>query len=118
MTNYMDLDELRDRVYSRAHSLDDRFIWRKIIPVENVECDLLSANPQLTPILLDQLGRIGIVYGPDRDPEWADGFEHYQLLGCAHLEMYRDGKLCFFCGHENPYEPPAEEAARKARGAK
>jgi hypothetical protein len=79
MTNYVDLDELRGRVFFRAASLDDRFIWEKI-PDE-------------------QLYGMGI----------SDGFERFRLIDCAHRPVDRDGDLCTHCGHAFPYAGETEK---------
>jgi len=130
MTNYVDLDELRDRVYFRAASLDDRFVWRQIFPVEDVENNLLRANPQLTPAQIEVLGKVGVIHGPNTPPRWADDFERFMIVDCAHREVDRDGDLCTHCGHAFEHSPhtvwetkgakkaAAKRAQRKPRGTK
>jgi len=92
MTNYVDLDELRKGVYFHTATMDDRFTWERIEPDGSVA---------------------EVVAGT-----WFDGLDRYRLTGCTHKEIYRDGKLCTVCGQANPYEPPAETAARKTRAKK
>lgn len=98
MTNYVDLDALRRNVYFRAASLDPRFEWRQIWPVQDVENDLLTANPGLTSEQIEILGKVGIKFSPTRDPQWADGFERFMIVDCAHRDVDRDGDLCTHCG--------------------
>lgn len=33
MTNYVDLDELKNRIYFQTATMDDRFTWEEILPV-------------------------------------------------------------------------------------
>lgn len=114
MTNYADIDDLRRRVYFHSATLDNRFKWEKLTP--GFGATLRETHPGLTVEQAHELDMIGVTLRPDQDPQWADGLDRYRLVDCAHLEMYRDGKLCTFCGHENYYEPPAQTAARKQRG--
>jgi hypothetical protein len=85
MSEYVDLEELKHRVYFRAASLDPRFVWEKISD--------------------EDLDTMGI----------HDGFERFRLVDCAHRDADRiaGGRQCGHCGHENPYEPPAATAVRK-----
>jgi hypothetical protein len=86
--SHIDLDELKARVFFGTATQDDRYVWEKIPGSE-----------------LDALGI-------------SDGLDRYRITGCAHPEAYRSGNRCTHCGGQNPYEPPAAEAARKRRGRK
>lgn len=86
--SYVDIDSLKQNVYFVTATLDDRYTWA-LIP-------------------RDELADLGITDDADR----------YRITGCAHREAYRIGGTCSYCGNENPYEPPAAEAARKKRGRK
>jgi hypothetical protein len=113
---HIDLDDLKTRVFFETASHDDRFVWQEIFPVRDVQHNLIDANPGLTAEQFTELGRVGVIYGPDTDPRWADGFRRFRIIRCAHREVDRvNGDQCGHCGADNPYEPPAEEAARKRR---
>lgn len=101
MSSYVDLGELVGGVYFHTATLDDRFTWAEIDPA--------SYDGHDAGDLLEQSGDQVV---------WVDGLKRFRLVDCAHLEIYRNGKLCSFCGHANPYEPPARTAARKRRGKK
>lgn len=117
MTNYVDLDELRNEIYFRAASLDPRFVWRQIFPVKDVENELLPANPDLTPKQIEALGKIGIRFSPTSEPQWADGFERYMLVDCAHRPVDRDGELCTHCGKD--FTPaPSPHTVWETKGSK
>jgi len=77
MANYVDLDELRSRVFFEVATTDDRFVWEEISP-----------DPGIAQTTYDQ---------------WTDGFRRFRLLDCAHREVDRDGDLCTHCGHEFPH---------------
>jgi hypothetical protein len=93
MTNYVNVEELRTGVYFETATLDARFTFQEIIPPDPAVAEVMNGR-------------------------WMDGQRRFRLIDCAHLEMYRDGKLCTHCGGENYYEPPAAEAARKKRTTK
>lgn len=117
MTNYVDLEELRNRVFFESATRDDRFVWRRIVPVEDVQKNLLPANPDLTQDQITELGRVGVIYGVDA-PRWADGFNRFMIVDCAHRPADRDGALCTHCGHafEEPRSPaPVKKAAARRR---
>lgn len=110
MSEYVDLDELKDRVYFYAASLDDRFVWRQIFPVKDVENDLLRANPDLTDKQITELGKVGIISSPVTDARWADGFDRFMIVDCAHREADRADNVCQHCGKDFT---PARRKARK-----
>ena len=101
MAEYVDISELRLGVYFESATLDDRFKWQEIDPDPAVGTVINTAPSGEDPVYV-----------------WADNFRRYRLLGCAHREADRDGALCTHCGHQNPYEPPKQEAARKTRAKK
>jgi len=109
MTNYVDLDDLKSRVYFETATVDDRYTWEEITP-----------DPAIAQTTYDQ---------------WTDGFRRFRLTGCAHRAVDRDGELCTHCGHAFPYSPhtvwetegtkkaaakktAAKRAPRKPRGTK
>lgn len=91
---YVDLEELQGNVYFESATLDRRYKFEEIQP-----------DPSIAEVLAGS-------------GTWMDGLRRFRLVDCAHREDYRDGSLCTFCGHANPYEPPAETAARKTRARK
>ena len=92
MADYIDLEELKGRVYFAQAALDDRFVFEEIQP-----------DPSVAEVV---------------NGVWMDGLQRFRLTDCAHLEAYRDGDLCTYCGRQNPYEPPKMTAARKAAAKK
>ena len=77
MSGYVDLDELKDRVFFRTATHDDRFVFEEIEP------------------------------GPDHSDEaelsgdrwvWADGTSRFKITGCAHRDADREGDVCGHCG--------------------
>lgn len=68
MSEYVDLEKLKNRMYFSAASLDPRFVWEKISD--------------------DELYALGV----------GDGFERYRLIDCAHREADREGDVCGHCG--------------------
>jgi hypothetical protein len=99
---YVDVDELRKGVYFMSATLDPRFVWTEIDPLSLSADDPLIGSPGVVQPVLD---------GP---VIFADNLRRFRLVDCAHREEDRDGKLCTHCGQPNPYEPPAQTAARKA----
>ncbi len=93
MAGYIDLEELQGRVYFAQAAIDDRFTWEEIQP-----------DPSIAEVTSGGV--------------WFDGLQRFRLVDCAHLEVYRDGSLCTYCGHQNPYEPPKTTAARKVAAKK
>ena len=89
MSGYVDLEELQGNVYFESATLDDRYVWEEVQP-----------DPEIAEVT----GGV-----------WFDGLRRFRLVRCAHREADQDGKLCTHCGHQNPYEPPEQTAARKAR---
>lgn len=90
MTNYVDLDDLRSRVYFESATLDDRYTWEEIAP-----------DPDVAQTTYDR---------------WTDGFRRFRLVDCAHRAADRDGALCVHCGHEFPHvkwETKGTKAAAK-----
>jgi hypothetical protein len=98
MTNYVDLDELKDRVYFESATFDRRFKWSEIMP-----------DPKVAPVIAGEGGE------PDR---WADGFRRFHLLDCAHRDVDRDGDLCTHCGHAFEHSPHAVWETKGAKAAK
>lgn len=96
MTNYVDLDELREREFFITATQDDRYVWEEIKPYADHPAAELAGDQWV----------------------WADGTSRYRLVGCAHREADRDGALCTHCGHEDSYEPPEQKPARRRRGKK
>lgn len=97
MTNYVDLDELRDRVYFRSASLDPRFVWEEIQP-----------GPEFSDIAEIDGDRW----------VWADGLSRFKLVDCAHRDVDRDGDLCTHCGHAFEHSPHAVWETKGTRTAK
>lgn len=116
MTDHVDLDDLKDRVYFESATYDPRFVWRKIYPVKDVESDLLRANPGLTKKQITELGKIGITYSPVTDARWTDGFDRFMIVDCAHRDVDREGDVCGHCGKDfTPVKAPAKKTAARRR---
>jgi len=88
MTNYADLEALRDGVYFESATQDSRFVWEEISPPD--------------PSVAEVIGGV-----------WFDGFRRFRLLDCAHRDEDRDGDLCTHCGYAFP-APEKKAASRKS----
>lgn len=90
MLRSIDLQDLKKRIYALPGNviLDNRFIWRKILP-----------GPGAPGILIHDWSVSGGSY------VWNDRTDRYQILRCAHPEDYRDYDRCMLCGQPNPYQP-------------
>jgi hypothetical protein len=97
MTDYVDVDELKTRLYFISATLDERFLWKEVVPTYPAEL-LLTENPGLPDSMISELGKVGIVSSPTTEPRWADGFRRFRLIACAHRPVDRDGLLCTHCG--------------------
>jgi len=93
VSGYIDLEDLQGNIYFVNATMDDRYVWEEIAP-----------DPSLAEVT--------------SGGTWFDGLQRFRITDCAHKESYRRGDLCTFCGHKNPYEPPAVTAARKKRTRK
>lgn len=89
----VDLEELKQREFFVTATQDDRYVWAEIKPSADHPAAEYSGDGWT----------------------WADGTSRYRLVRCAHREIDRVGRKCGHCGADNPYEPPAQESARKRR---
>jgi hypothetical protein len=100
---HVNMEELKTRVFFKMATLDDRYVWEEIVASPDNESLVGIEAVDIT-----QMGEL-----PERTYIWADGATRYRIARCAHREMDRHGDLCGHCGVKNPYEPPAQTAARK-----
>jgi hypothetical protein len=86
-TNYVDVEELRTRVFFETATLDPRFTFEEIIPADPAIAEVMNGR-------------------------WMDGQRRFRLIDCVHPETMRDGVLCTHCGHADQV-PPAKKRASK-----